>query len=310
MSNKLGIIMDPIQSIKPHKDTNLALLLEAQQRGYELYYIEPQNLFLQQTNVHATTQQLTVFDDNTHWFELQDESTITLSELDLILMRLEPPVDMNFIYVTYLLELAERKGAHIINRPSSIRSANEKLFTAWFPQCMPETFVGSQYELLKNFIETQQEVILKPLNGMGGQGVFHLKTGDPNTNVTLELLTHNQTTPIMAQRYLPDVRDGDKRILLINGEPVDSALARIPQSGESRANLAAGGTGEARPLTERDHWLCQQVGPTLKELGLLFVGLDVIGDYITEINVTCPTCVRELDQLTGATICKQFFDSI
>ncbi|OGT30808.1 MAG: glutathione synthase [Gammaproteobacteria bacterium RIFCSPHIGHO2_12_FULL_35_23] len=307
---KLGIIMDPIATIKPKKDTGFAMLLEAQRRGWQLYYMEPRDLFFKNNTACTLTKLLTVQDNNHSWFKFNKEQTINLAELDIILMRQDPPFNLNYIYTTYLLEHAEQAGTLVINKPQSLRDANEKVFATWFPDCIPPLLISSQLQLLKDFITEQQDVILKPLNGLGGQGIFRIDSKDPNSTVTIELLTNHFTTPIMAQRYLPEIKAGDKRILLINGNPVSHALVRIAQPGETRANLAAGGKAETQPLTQRDYWLCEQVAPVLKEKGLLFVGLDVIGDYITEINVTSPTCVRELDTLCGLNICQQLFDEI
>jgi glutathione synthase len=310
MSKKLGIVMDPIQRIKPHKDTGFALMLEAQQRGYTLYYMEQQDLFARKDQAFAKAKQVNVTDNNEHWFDFNSDETIKLAELDVILMRKDPPFDMNYIYTTYLLELAERQGAKVVNKPQSLRDANEKLFTTWFPECMPETLISSQKGLLKDFVNEQSDVILKPLDGMGGAGIFHVTQDSDNLSVITELLTKNYSTPIMAQRYLPEVRQGDKRILMIHGKPASHALARIPQQGEARANIAAGGSVKAVELSDRDKWLCKKIGPTLVDKGLLFVGLDVIGDFVTEINVTAPTCARELKQFCNIDLCADFFEGL
>jgi glutathione synthase len=253
---------------------------------------------------------LTVFADPQHWFELGDEADAPLTELDVVLMRKDPPFDMEFVYSTYLLEQAERAGVLIVNRPQSLRDCNEKLFATQFPQCTPPTLVTRRADILREFAKEHRDIILKPLDGMGGTSIFRHREGDPNLSVILETLTNLGTQQIMAQAYLPAIKDGDKRILMINGEPVPYCLARIPAAGETRGNLAAGGRGEARPLSERDRWIAAQVGPTLREKGLLFVGLDVIGDYLTEINVTSPTCIREIDNAFNTGIGDQLMAAI
>jgi glutathione synthase len=233
-----------------------------------------------------------------------------LDELDIILMRKDPPVDMEYIYTTFLLERAAEHGALVVNNPAAIRNANEKLYTAWFPECGPPTRVSRDIQILKGFLAEQGDIVVKPLDGMGGTSVFRVQQDDPNLNVILETITDNGASSTMAQRYVPEITAGDKRILMINGEPFPHALARIPTGGETRGNLAAGGRGEGVDLSERDRWICAQVGPALREQGLLFVGLDVIGDYLTEINVTSPTCIRELDKLYSADIAGQLMDVI
>jgi len=310
MTLRLGVVMDPIATIHPKKDTTLAMLLAAQARGWQLHYLEIADLWLQDGRTFGRMQKLRVHDDERHWFELREAHTAPLAELDVILMRKDPPFDMEYIYATYLLEQAEREGVLVVNRPQGLRDANEKLFTAWFPQCTPPTLVSGDMGRLRTFVEEQKDTILKPLDGMGGASVFRLRLGDPNLGVILETLTRHGQRYIMAQRFIPEISQGDKRILLIDGEPVPYALARIPASGETRANLAAGGTGVGRPLGTRDRWICQQVGPTLRARGLLFVGLDVIGDFLTEINVTSPTGARELDRQFGLSIGDRLMDCI
>ena len=311
MTIALGVIMDPIGSIKVRKDSTLAMLLAAQARGWELYYMEQTDLALHDGEALASMRALTVYDDEEHWFELGEATEAPLSSLNVILMRKDPPFDMDYIYTTYLLERAETRGTLVVNRAQSLRDANEKLYTALFPQCTPPTLVASDAGRLRAFIDEHDEVILKPLEGMGGASIFYTRRGDQNTSVIIETLTHNGRRLAMAQRYIPEIREqGDKRILLVDGEPVPYALARIPAQGELRGNLAAGGTGVGVPLTERERWICDQVAPVLREKGLLFVGLDVIGDYLTEINVTSPTCIRELDRQFGLDIGGQLMDSI
>lgn len=310
MSRRIGIVMDPISKINIKKDTSFAMLLAAQAKGWQLFYMEQDDLFLSQGKATAEMKPLTVQEDPSHWYDLGDNETNELATLDAILMRKDPPFDMEYIYSSYLLEQAENDGVLIVNKPQSLRDANEKLFTAWFPQCCPETLVTRKAKQLRGFQQHHGDIILKPLDGMGGASIFRVKQDDPNTSVIIETLTEHGSKMIMAQKYIPEIVDGDKRILMINGEPVPYALARIPAKGETRGNLAAGGTAQGRPLTEQDRWICEQVGPTLREKGLLFVGLDVIGDFLTEINVTSPTCVRELDSQFNLDIAGDLMNSI
>ncbi len=310
MTIKLGMVMDSIDQIQIKKDTSFAMLLEAQSRGWELHYIELNDLFLYNGHPYARTRTIQVQRDENRWYQFIDEQDITLDKLDTIIMRKDPPFNQEYIYATYLLEQAERLGVYIVNKPQSLRDANEKLFTAWFPQCCAETLVAREPQRFKRFLQQHKEIIIKPLDGMGGTSIFHIREKDQNLNVILEMMTEYSTRYIMAQRYLPEIKDGDKRILLVNGEPIAYALARIPTKGETRGNLAAGGRAEGRQLSARDLWIANQVGPTLKKKGLVFVGIDVIGDYLTEINVTSPTCVQELDQLFGLNISGQLMDHI
>ena len=307
---QLGIVMDPISAITIKKDSSFAMLLAAQAKGWQLYYMEQSDLFLSQGVVSATVKRLQVVEDADCWYTLSEPDTIALNELDVVLMRKDPPFDMEYIYSTYLLEQAQAAGVLIVNDPQSLRDANEKLFTAWFPECCPDTLVTPKSTLIRDFHQTHGDIILKPLDGMGGASIFRVKQGDTNLSVIIETLTEYGQKSIMAQRFIPDIVDGDKRILMIDGEPVPYALARIPAKGETRGNLAAGGRAEGRPLTERDRWVCQQVGPKLREKGLIFVGLDVIGDYLTEINVTSPTCIRELDSQFNLNIAGDLMDAI
>ncbi|MGJ0515636.1 MAG: glutathione synthase [Methylomicrobium sp.] len=310
MSIKLGMVMDSIQKINIKKDTSFAMLLEAQARSWELHYMELNDLYLRNGRAYARTRTLTVQRDPQRWFEFHLEQDMPLDELDVILMRKDPPFDQEYIYATYLLERAENLGVYVVNKPQSLRDANEKLFTAWFPQCCAETLVAREPERIRHFLQEQEEIILKPLDGMGGTSIFRLRRGDPNLSVILETMTRYNTRYVMAQKYLPEIVDGDKRILLVNGEAVPYALARIPAAGETRGNLAAGGRAEGRKLTERDWWIAKQVGPTLREKGLVFAGIDVIGDTLTEINVTSPTCVQELDREFGLNIAGMLMDHI
>jgi glutathione synthase len=310
MSIKLGVVMDPIGSIQVKKDSTLAMLLAARRRGWDLFYMEQPDLFLADKAARGRMRALTVADDPADWYTLGERQTRPLAELDVILMRKDPPFDMDYIYSTYLLELAENAGTLIVNKPQSLRDANEKLFTAWFPQCTPPTLVSSQADLIRDFLAEQGDIILKPLDSMGGTAIFRVRDGDLNIGVIIETLTRHGRRLIMAQRFIPEIRAGDKRILLIDGEPVPRALARLPAEGEVRANLAVGGRGVGVELSERDRWICEQLAPVLRERGLLFVGLDVIGDYLTEINVTSPTCIRELDAEFGLDIGGQLMDAI
>jgi glutathione synthase len=310
MPIKFGMVMDSIAHINIKKDTSFAMLLEAQARGWELHYMELNDLFLRNGIAYARTRTLSVQRDTKQWYQFINEQDIPLHALQVIMMRKDPPVDQEYIYATYLLERAESMGTYVVNKPQSLRDANEKLFTAWFPQCCAETLVTREPKRVRDFLAEQGEIILKPLDGMGGTSIFHIRPNDPNLSVVLEIMTQYKTRHVMAQKYLPAIKDGDKRILVINGEPVAYCLARIPAQGESRGNLAAGGSAEGRPLTEQDRWIANQVGATLREKGLIFVGLDVIGDTLTEINVTSPTCVQELDKQFGLNICGLLMDHI
>jgi len=310
MTIKVGVVMDPIEQITYKKDSSLAMLWAAQRKGWELHYMEQQHLFLRDGKVKGQMAPLKVAMDPDNWFERGEYVIRDLAKLDVILMRKDPPFDNEFIYSTHLLAMAESEGTLIVNRTGSLRDFNEKLFATHFPQCCPPVLVTRRADLLRQFHAEHKNVIFKPLDGMGGSSIFHIREDGTNLGVIIETLTAHGTQTIMAQKYIPEIKDGDKRILMINGEPVPYALARIPMAGETRGNLAAGGRGEGRPLTDRDRWICEQVGPTLKEKGLLFVGLDVIGDYLTEINVTSPTCIRELDQQFDLDIGMQLMDCI
>ena len=307
---KLGIIMDPIGSINIKKDSSFAMLLEAQIRAWELHYMEQDDLYLRDGECLARSRTLTVKDNPRQWFAFGEESVQPLHAFDAVLMRKDPPFNMEYIYTTYLLELAEAQGVLIVNKPQSLRDANEKMYAAWFPQCMPPTLVTRKPEQHREFLAEQGDIIIKPLDGMGGASVFRLAASDPNINVVIETLTDYGARMAMSQRFLPEIAAGDKRILLIDGEPTPYALARIPADGETRGNLAAGGSATGVELSDRDRWICEQVGPRLREKGLMFVGLDVIGDYLTEINVTSPTCIRELDKLYQLNISADLMDRI
>ena len=310
MSIKLGIVMDPIESIKPYKDSSLAMLLAAQKRGWELHYFLQENLLIDNGVAQGYGQRLSVSDSEDNWFTLSESTLIPLGDLDVILMRKDPPFDSQFLYSTFILESAEKLGTLIVNKPQSLRDCNEKVFATDFPQCCPPVLITANAARIKSFYKEHSDIILKPLDGMGGASIFRVKPNDPNLSVIIETLTQHQTQSLMAQRFIPEITQGDKRILLIDGSPVPFALARIPAAGETRGNLAAGGRGVAQPLTARDYWICEQVAPTLREKGLLFVGIDVIGDYLTEINVTSPTCIRELDKQCDLNIAGQLMDCI
>ena len=310
MALSVGVVMDPISTIKFYKDTTLALLLAAQARGWSLYYMEQSDLYSQQGEARATMYSLSVKNDPDDFFCLGESEDRPLADLDVILMRKDPPFDNEFIYSTYILEAAQKQGVLIVNDPRSLRDCNEKIFATQFPQCCPPVLVSRDSIKLRKFHQEHNDVIFKPLDGMGGTSIFRCRQDDPNIGVILETLTNHGHQTIMAQRYIPEILKGDKRILVIDGEPVPYCLARIPAKGETRGNLAAGGTGVAQPLTERDRWIVSQVAPTLREKGLLFVGLDVIGDYLTEINVTSPTCAREIDKAYDTRIGDHLMNAI
>ncbi len=302
--------MDPIQDIHFKKDTSLAMLWAAQQRGWELIYMEQPDLYLDGGEARARVQALTVRMDPDDWFTLGDDRDMALGELDVILMRKDPPVDREFMMATYILDAAADQGALVVNPPAALRDCNEKLFATRFIDCTPPLVVTRNADRLREFYARHGDVIMKPVDGMGGKSIFRVKENDANLGVIIETLTQDGNHQIMAQKFLPEIKDGDKRILLIDGEPVPYALARIPSQGENRGNLAAGGRGEGRELTARDREICERIAPSLKEKGLIFVGIDVIGDYLTEINVTSPTCVRELDREFGIDISSQLLDAI
>lgn len=310
MKLKIGIVMDPIASISYKKDSSLAMLWAAADRDWQLFYMTQADLYLNQGEAWAKMRPLRVFREPDHFYELGDVQNSRLAELDVVLMRKDPPFDNEYIYATYILERAEQQGTLIVNKPQALRDCNEKVYATAFAECSPPNLISRDASLLKAFHAEHGDVIFKPLDGMGGSSIFRLKEDDPNVSVIIETLTHHGQQQIMAQKYLPQIKDGDKRILLINGEAVDYCLARIPAQGETRGNLAAGGQGRAQPLSDRDRWIAEQVGPELKRQGLLFVGLDVIGDYLTEINVTSPTCIREIDNAFGTDIGGQLMDVI
>ncbi|NUS38255.1 MAG: glutathione synthase [Lysobacter sp.] len=310
MQLEIVVVMDPIGSIRIAKDSTFAMLLEAQRRGHRLHYVLPGGLSVRAGRPWALAAPLEVRDDPSGWFTLGPPAARELAAGQVVLMRTDPPVDANYLHDTQILGLAQRAGALVVNDPRGLRDMNEKLTALEFPQCCPPTLVTRDAATLKAFIAEHGEAVLKTLDGMGGRSIFRARHGDPNTNVILETLTEGGRHLAMAQRYIPEIAQGDKRILLVDGVPVDYCLARIPQGDEFRGNLAAGGRGEGRPLSDRDRWIAEQVGPEMKKRGMLFVGLDVIGDYLTEVNVTSPTCIRELDKQFGLNIAGMLFDAI
>lgn len=307
---KLAMIMDPIESVKTYKDTSFRLLLEAQARDYEIYYLTMNDLSLIEGEPMGNARSVQVVDQPTDFFTLGEPTEMNLGSFDVILMRKDPPFDTEFVYATYLLELAERRGALVVNKPQSLRDCNEKLFTAWFSDLTPPTIVTRRAEQIRAFHEQHRDIILKPLDGMGGASIFRVRDDGTNLGVIIETLTNHGQQFAMVQKYLPEIKDGDKRILIIDGEPMPYSLARVPSAGETRGNLAAGGSGRPQPLSESDWELARQVGPELKRRGLTIVGLDVIGDRVTEINVTSPTCMREIEAAYDINIAAKVFEAI
>lgn len=309
---KIAVLMDSLDQLKPYKDTSIAMIKSAKARGWDCVYFTQNDLWCSNGQAYARVYDLQIGDEHSpNWAESKLIGDAPLNEFNIILMRKDPPFDLEYIYTTYALELAERAGVLVANNPQSLRDANEKFFTLNFPQCCPLTLVSRDINQLKAFWKTHQNVIFKPLEGMGGKSVFHVDQSGSNLSVVLEVLTQSQTSMIMAQVYIPDIAvTGDKRILVINGKPVPYALARIPAPGELRGNLAAGAQGKVVEITDRDRWICEQVGPTLVKKGLYFVGLDVIGSYLTEINVTSPTCLREIEAATGLDIAGEFLNEL
>ena len=307
---KLGVVMDPIESINFKKDSTLAMMLEAQSKNHHIFYITTNSLFIESGIAYATTSKIQLRDDPADWFTLEEEKVMRLAELDSILMRQDPPFNSDYIYNTYVLEMAQREGVNIFNNPRSLRDCNEKVFATEFPQCCTKHLVTSKKNLLTDFVIEHKDTVIKPLDGMGGASIFRLKSHDPNLNVILETITDHFAEKVMIQEYIPEISEGDKRILVINGEPVGAAIARIPAEGELRGNLAAGASAVARSLTDRDMWICNEVAPSLVEKGLLLVGLDIIGDYLTEINVTSPTCFKEYKELCDIDVAKIFIESV
>jgi glutathione synthase len=302
--------MDPIDRIQFKKDSSLAMLWAAQQQGWQLVYMEPEDMYLTGGQARARSRNLTVRMDPNDWYSFESEDDIALGDLDVILMRQDPPVDREFLMATYILSAAEEQGALVVNPPAALRDCNEKLFATQFVDLTPPLIVTCSSARLRAFYAEHKDVIMKPIDGMGGSSIFRIKENDGNLGVIIETLTEHGTRQAMAQKFVPAITQGDKRILMIEGEPVPYALARIPSAGENRGNLAVGGRGEGRELTDRDREICARVAPVIKAKGLMFVGLDVIGDYLTEINVTSPTCIRELDAAFGIDISAMLMEAI
>ena len=307
---KIGIVMDPIGSITPKKDSSLAMLLEASRRDAEIHYFEQRDLRMLSGKAIGRSTLLTVRDNNDDWFDFGEQRDIELGDLDAILMRKDPPFDMEYVYTTYILDRAALAGALIVNAPQALRDMNEKAYTAWFPDCTPLTLVTRSMDEMKAFLAEHGRVVVKPLDGMGGRSIFVIQKGDNNANVIFETLTDYGQQFAMAQVYIPEITLGDKRILLIDGEPVPYALARIPTGDDNRGNIVAGATTKGQELSDADKRICAEVGPVLREQGVLFAGIDVIGDYMTEVNVTSPTGIRELDRQFGLNIAGLMFDAI
>ncbi|MDA1064859.1 MAG: glutathione synthase [Proteobacteria bacterium] len=307
---RLGMIMDPIESITPYKDSSLAMLLEAQRRAAEIHYFEQTDLKLLDGQALGRSRRLTVRDDTHDWFELGASETVPLGDLDVILMRKDPPFDMEYVYTTYILDRAALQGALVVNRPQALRDMNEKAYTAWFPECTPLTLITRSMNEMRTFLQANERIVVKPLDGMGGKSIFVVQKGDKNANVIFETLTHYGQRFAMAQVFVPEIKLGDKRILLVNGEPVPYVLARIPSADDNRGNLVMGAKGVGQPLSAADRAICDRVGPVLRDQGVLFAGIDVIGDYLTEVNITSPTGIRELDAQFELNIAGLLFDAI
>jgi glutathione synthase len=307
---KTGVVMDPISGIKSYKDSTFAMLLEAQRRGHELLYMETADLSITDGVAMGHMRNLNVRDNSDDWFTLGDSKQRELAVLDILLMRKDPPFNMDYVYTTYILDLAVNAGVSVVNRPQALRDANEKCFITQFPQCCVPAVISRSYDEIRGFVGEHGLSVVKPLDGMGGESIFQVRPDDPNLNVILETITGGERRLVMVQRYIPEIIQGDKRILVVDGEPVPFALARIPGEGDFRGNLAKGGTGKGIALTDRDYWIISQVAPELKRRGIVFAGLDVIGDWLTEINVTSPTCIRELDNEFGLNIAADMFDTL
>jgi glutathione synthase len=307
---KIGIVMDPIESITPYKDSSFAMLLEAARRNAEIHYFQQRDLRLLSGAALGRGQRLHVADDNEQWFELGEAAEVELGSLDAILMRKDPPFNMEYVYTTYILDRAHAAGALIINDPQALRDMNEKAYTAWFPECTPVTLITRSMKEMRAFLAEHGKIVAKPLDGMGGKSIFAIEKGDKNANVIFETLTDDGRKFAMAQVFVPEIKAGDKRILLINGKPVPYSLARIPSGDDHRGNLVMGATGVGQELSAADRSICERVGPVLRDAGVIFAGIDVIGDYLTEVNVTSPTGIRELDKQFDLNIAGQLFDAI
>lgn len=310
LPTRICFVMDPIESIKPWKDSSFAMMLEAQQRGWQIHYCQMHELYVNNGKLFIHAHRLCVTDQNKHWFEIIEDQHLAVEALDIIMMRKDPPFDSHYIACTYLLDLAEKAGVLVANKPESLRNCNEKLYTTHFPQCCVDFVVTQQKSIMLEFIEMHQDIIIKPLYGMGGESIFRIRRGDGNTSVILESVSQHFNQQVMLQKFIPEINLGDKRILLINGKPIPYALARIPQGGDNRGNLAAGGKGIAQPISARDQWICEQISEDLQKRGLYFAGIDIIGDYLTEINVTSPTCIRELDDQCNINISNTLLDHL
>ena len=307
---KLGVVMDPIETINFKKDSTLAMMIEAQRKGHEIIYITPDSLFINSGISYASSNKMEVRNDPSDWFTKEEEIIIQLSELDSILMRQDPPFNSGYIYNTYVLEMAARQGVNIFNNPRSLRDCNEKVYATEFPQCCTKHLVTSRKDFLTDFVLENKDTVIKPLDGMGGASIFRVKANDPNLNVILETITDHFTEKVMIQEFIPEITEGDKRILIVDGKPMSASIARVPAEGELRGNLAAGASAVAKSLSDRDLWICEEVGPSLVEKGLLLVGLDIIGDYLTEINVTSPTCFKEYKELCDIDVAEIFIESV
>ena len=307
---RIAFIADPLSSFKTYKDSTYAMMVEAAKRGHDLYFMLQECLMWKEGRVIGETSRLTLTGDKVPWYRIASPKETPLDEFEVVLMRKDPPFDTEYVASTWLLELAQEDGAKVFNEPRAIRDHSEKLAIAKYPQFSPPTLVTRLAGQLQEFIDTHRDVVLKPLDGMGGKSVFRVASGDPNRNVIVETLVRDGAKSVMAQRYIPEIREGDKRILLIAGKAVPHCLARIPKPGETRGNLAAGGTGVAKPLSRRDLEIANALGPELARQGLLLVGLDVIGDWLTEINVTSPTCFREISDQTGFDVAGMFLDAV
>lgn len=307
---RIGFLMDPIESINFKKDSTLEMMWQAQQQGWQLEYFLQEDCYVDNGTPRARSKGINITMNPKHWFDFTHEEDISLGALDAIMMRKDPPFDMEFVYTTYILELAENAGCLIVNKPNALRDCNEKMYTQWFPQLTPKSLITRHDPDIRNFLNEHQDIIVKPLDGMGGTSIFRLQKNDPNISVVIETMTDYGKQFTLCQKYIPEISDGDKRILMIDGQPIDFCLARIPSQGETRGNLAAGGRGVSKPLSTRDREICAIVGPELVKRGIIFAGLDVIGDYLTEINVTSPTCIRELNEFNSLNIAGTLIDSI
>ena len=307
---KIGVLMDPIEGINTKKDSTFAMMLEAQARNHEIHYMTQNDIYVKDHLPYGNTTIIQLNDTKTDFFKYKSNQTIPLSDLNVILMRKDPPFDMEYIMDTYILDMAKDLGVLIVNNPQALRDANEKFFTETFPQFSPKCLISRNPEHIKDFVKTLDRSIIKPMDGMGGASIFKTSKDDKNLNVIIETVTNNGTRTTMAQEFIPEISSGDKRILIVNGTPIPFALARIPSEEDFRGNLAKGGTGVGQPLSKHDYKICDVVGPKLKEMGILFAGIDVIGSHLTEVNVTSPTCIRELDKEFGLNIAGQLFDEI